>query len=302
MKLSKTQTGEIMIFMEVFLWSLFPVVTTMAFANSNISAVFASAISTLIAAVFFAVILTIQKRWSDFKVVSAWKDILIMTLLIGIGFYGLIFIGIEKTSASEAGIIMLMEIFFSLLLLHFLKKELLTKKVVLGAILMLAGAILVLYNGEFGVNPGNLIILLATMIAPMGNYYSQQARAKVSSSFIMFVRSLISGVFLLAMAFAFGKTSPIGEVNNALIYLVINGIFLLGLTKIFWIEAIHRIPITKAISFGAMAPVFTIIFAYFLLNEVPTFLQICGFVPVIFGAMILTEFKFGKAGVEKMIQ
>lgn len=293
-KLTQTQIGEIFIFMEVFLWSLFPVVTTMAFANSEISAIFASAISTLIAAVFFAVILTIQKRWSDFKVVSAWKDILIMTLLIGIGFYGLIFIGIEKTSASEAGIIMLMEIFFSLLLLHFLKKELLTKKVVCGAILMLAGAILVLYNGEFGVNPGNLIILLATMIAPMGNYYSQQARAKVSSSFIMFVRSLISGIFLLAMAFAFGKTSPMGEVNNALIYLVINGIFLLGLTKIFWIEAIHRIPITKAISFSAMAPVFTIVFAYFLLNEVPTFLQICGFVPVVFGAMILTEFKFKK--------
>ncbi len=286
--------GEILIFMEVFLWSLFPVVTTMAFANSAISAIFASAISTLIAAVFFAVILTIQKRWSDFKVVSAWKDILIMTLLIGIGFYGLIFIGIEKTSASEAGIIMLMEIFFSLLLLHFLKKELLTKKVAVGAILMLVGAILVLYNGEFGVNPGNLIILLATMIAPMGNYYSQQARTKVSSSFIMFVRSLISGIFLLAMAFAFGKTSSIGEVNSALIYLVINGIFLLGLTKIFWIEAIHRIPITKAISFSAMAPVFTIIFAYFLLEEVPTFLQICGFVPVIFGAMILTEFNFRK--------
>ena len=293
-KLTQTQIGEIFIFMEVFLWSLFPVVTTMAFANSNISAIFASAISTLIAALFFAVILTIQKRWSDFKVVSAWKDILIMTLLIGIGFYGLIFIGIEKTSASEAGIIMLMEIFFSLLLLHFLKKELLTKKVALGAILMLAGAILVLYNGEFGVNPGNLIILLATMIAPMGNYYSQQARAKVSSSFIMFVRSLISGIFLLAMAFAFGKTSPMGEVNNALIYLVINGIFLLGLTKIFWIEAIHRIPITKAISFSAMAPVFTIVFAYFLLKEVPTFLQICGFIPVIFGAMILTEFNFRK--------
>ncbi len=293
-KLTQTQMGEILIFMEVFLWSLFPVVTTMAFANSAISAIFASAISTLIAAVFFAVILTIQKRWSDFKVVSAWKDILIMTLLIGIGFYGLIFIGIEKTSASEAGIIMLMEIFFSLLLLHFLKKELLTKKVAVGAILMLAGAILVLYNGEFGVNPGNLIILLATMIAPMGNYYSQQARTKVSSSFIMFVRSLISGIFLLAMAFAFGKTSSIGEVNSALIYLVINGIFLLGLTKIFWIEAIHRIPITKAISFSAMAPVFTIIFAYFLLEEVPTFLQICGFVPVIFGAMILTEFNFRK--------
>ncbi len=293
-KLTQTQIGEIFIFMEVFLWSLFPVVTTMAFANSNISAIFASAISTLIAALFFAVILTIQKRWSDFKVVSAWKDILIMTLLIGIGFYGLIFIGIEKTSASEAGIIMLMEIFFSLLLLHFLKKELLTKKVAVGAILMLVGAILVLYNGEFGVNPGNLIILLATMIAPMGNYYSQQARTKVSSSFIMFVRSLISGIFLLAMAFAFGKTSSIGEVNSALIYLVINGIFLLGLTKIFWIEAIHRIPITKAISFSAMAPVFTIIFAYFLLEEVPTFLQICGFVPVIFGAMILTEFNFRK--------
>ena len=293
-KLTQTQMGEILIFMEVFLWSLFPVVTTMAFANSAISAIFASAISTLIAAVFFAVILTIQKRWSDFKVVSAWKDILIMTLLIGIGFYGLIFIGIEKTSASEAGIIMLMEIFFSLLLLHFLKKELLTKKVAVGAILMLVGAILVLYNGEFGVNPGNLIILLATMIAPMGNYYSQQARTKVSSSFIMFVRSLISGIFLLAMAFAFGKTSSIGEVNSALIYLVINGIFLLGLTKIFWIEAIHRIPITKAISFSAMAPVFTIIFAYFLLEDVPTFLQICGFVPVIFGAMILTEFNFRK--------
>ena len=64
---------------------------------------------------------------------------------------------------------------------------------------------------------------------------------------------------------------------------------LFGISKIFWIEAIHRISITKASAMTACGPLFTIILAYLVLGDEPTVQQLIGVIPVLIGGVLITR-------------
>jgi len=185
-----------------------------------------------------------------------------------------------------------MEDFLILIILNLWKKEKLKRKHIFGAILMVIGALLVLFPGQFQVKEGDLIILLATTLPPFGNYYQQRARKKVSSTVIMFYRSFLSSIFLFALASIFEVRPSTSALMESGIFILVNGIFLMGLIKILWLEGIHRIPITKAISLTAIAPAFTLLFAYFILGEIPTIWQLSGFLPMFIGIFLITAYKF----------
>ncbi len=287
--LTKTQKGEIYILLHALGWSFFPILTLISL--NTLSPIISAGFTSLIGCIALGILLTIQKKWSDIKVTKAWKYLLGASLLIGIGFYGLIFTGISMTTAGDASIIVLMEIFFSMLILRLWGKEKLNKKQVIGSLLMIVGAIFILFQGTLNINMGNLMILFAATLPAAGNYFMQKARAMISSTFIMFSRTLISGTFLVILGFTLSGLPDMTQISNSALSLIINGIFVFGLLKILWVESIHRIPITKALSLNAIAPAFTLIFAYLIINEIPTTTQILGFLPILFGVFLLTNFK-----------
>ena len=124
----------------------------------------------------------------------------------------------------------------------------------------------------------------------MANYYTQLARKEVSATFLMFVRSLIGGLCLLLFSTILGQIATTIEISASLWFLIINGVIILGLSKVLWIEAIHRIPITKALSLlFTIVPPLTLLFAYLILDEVPTWFQITGLVPIMAGMYFLID-------------
>lgn len=285
---SREIQGEIMMFFQNTMWALFPIFVVLTV--SKVTPIFAAAISTLFAALFFAVLITIKREWHEIKVKKSPQRYPYFNFTHWDS-YVLLFIGIEQTSAGNAGIILLMEVFFTMIILGFWKKEKQTIKTIGGGVLMVIGAILVMFKGGFTLNQGDLIILLATTIPPIGNYYAQRARKLVGANMIMFVRSFIAGLFILGLAFLLEQPPSLIDIQQSLLNLFITGFIILGLSKIFWIEAIHRITITKAISLTAYAPAFTLIFAYFILGDVPTIWQILGFLPMLAGVYLITEIR-----------
>lgn len=295
--LTESKKGELYVLSADLLWSLFPIVSI--FSLETLSPLMAAALSTLLAVPFFAAVVTYKKGWHQFRQRSALLYILASALLIGVLFYGLVFVGFRLTTAGNSSIMLLMEVFFTMLILHLWGKEKLKRNDLFGGMLVVFGALIILFPGTLQVNRGDLIILLATAAAPVGNYFSQRARKLVSSEFILFIRSTICGLFLLCLALLLGPSAHGSEIVQALPFLLINGIFLLGLTKIFWTEAIHRISITKAQSLSAIAPAFTLFFAYIFLNETPTLWQIMGFIPIFLGVQLLSDFFPGKETLQK---
>lgn len=285
-KFTTQQQGEILIFLESFLWSFFPIMTLLTV--SGISPLYALSLTTLASTFFFGSIVLIQGQWRKWRHITVWKEFLIMTLLLGILFYFFVFTGLKYTTSGNASIILLMEVFFTFFILRLWGKEYPPKGHVIGATFMLLGAFLVIFKGTLQLNPGDLLILVGTAIPPIGNYFMQILRKNLDTVSILFLRSLISGIFLLVLSWMIGEITPLSL--DLLPYILINGILLFGFSKILWVEAIHRIPVTKAISLNAITPPLTLLFSYLLLQQIPTIWQICGVLPIIIGVLFLTDF------------
>jgi drug/metabolite transporter (DMT)-like permease len=286
--------GEIYVVASAILWSLFPIFSKLSFAS--IPPLFTAAFSILIAAVFFSVMITVKKEWGEIGIKSSWADILHATLIVGVIYYSLSFMGIQRTTAGNVSIIALTEVFFSMTILRVWKKESLRKKYIAGSLLILAGAFVVLFpGGRLQLNGGDLLILAAAAIAPAGNFFQQRAREKVGSNMIMFIRSTLSGICILILAFCFEPVPSILNILTSIFFILANGLLLMGFVKIFWLEGIHRIPITKAVALNSVGPVFTLLFAFLIIGEVPSVWQLMGFLPMLAGIFLLTEFSlFGK--------
>ncbi len=287
MKLPDERIGSIMIFFEAFLWSLFPILTLLSY--KTLSPLFTYSLIMLFSGLTLTLIITLRKKWHELREWSAIKYTLISTFFIGFLFYFLIFIGLKYTTSGNASIVALMEIFFSYIIFNLWYKEKQKGLHLLGAFLMVFGALFILFPGKILFNKGDILILIATIFPPIGNYFSQKARKIISSEMMLFLRTMVVGIIFTALSFMFSTTPSFSDFNNALPWILISSIFLFTISKILWIEGIHRIPVTKAISLSTISPVFTLFFAYLIFHDVPTLWQVLGFIPMAIGVFLILK-------------
>jgi drug/metabolite transporter (DMT)-like permease len=153
---------------------------------------------------------------------------------------------------------------------------------------MLIGACVVLYPNITKLNIGDVLILIAALIAPLGNFFQQRARKTVSSESILFIRSLISAIVIFFLAYIFKENFSYVDFKGSFFFLFINGIFLFGLSKLFWIEGIHRISVTKSNALSSVSSFLTLLFAWIFLQNMPTIWQLLSLVPMGLGVILLS--------------
>lgn len=286
MNLSQERKGEVSIFLHAILWGLFPIITILSF--SKLPPLVSLGASTLLAALFFAVILSIKGKWHEIRNKEALKNIFWTAFFIGILFYVLSYFGLRYTSAGNASIIALTETFFSYLLFHVWRKNYIPVQHIIGSVLMVIGAFIVLYPNASHFQLGDILILGAAFIAPFGNFFQQKARKIVSSESIMFVRSSISAIVIFLLAYISKASFSSFDFKNSFIFILINGVFMFGFSKILWIEGIHRISVTKSNALSGLSPLITLLFAWIFLRNLPTVWQLFSFIPMFLGLMLLS--------------
>lgn len=278
------------------IWSLFPVVITLSF--SSIPALWSAAIGTFISTWFFLTISLFRGQWRKKLTATCKKQIFIACVLIGAGYYTTQYIGTSLTTPGNAAIVSLMEIFFSYFFISVLgRHEKLVLDHVFGSIFMVIGSLFILLPSvSGGFHAGDLIIFFGSMLPPLGNLAMQRARKEASASVIMFWRSLVGSAFLAMLAYYFQGPLQIHQLVESLPVLLVTGLVLLGFSKILWIEAIHRLPITQTISLAAAQPLLTMLFSLLLLGMYPQKMQFYSLPPIIVGMFLLTR----KKGVSKV--
>jgi drug/metabolite transporter (DMT)-like permease len=286
MKPDQERQGEFFILLQALLWSLFPVITILSYGF--LPPLISFGWSTLFAALFFGGVLTLRHRWGEIRDRSSLRDILWATLFLGILYYGLVFFGLRYTSAGNASLIAATEMCFSFIFFHVWRKDFISPKHILGAIFMLIGVFIVLYPNTTKLHLGDLLILMATMIAPFGNYFQQRARERVSSEMILFVRSAVSTPIVLILACLLRERFSITDLKSSAALILINGLLLMGFSKILWVEGIHRISVTKSNALASIAPPLTLLFAWLILHNTPTLFQLLSVVPILFGMALLS--------------
>lgn len=285
--LSEQRKGEALLLLERLLWSLFPIVTVLSF--SHVPSLVAFAWTTLCSGIFFAAILVYKGTWREMYNRDLWRYLIWVALSIGVCFYGLYFFGLSKTTPGNAALIALFEVFTSFIFFHVLRKDSITKEHVLGAFFMVLGAVIVLAPSATTFGGGDILILCATLFPPLGNYFQQRAREIASSETIMFMRTLLATPVIFFLAYVFAPQVSFADIWNGLPIFLVNGIFLMGLTKLLWIEVIHRMSVTKAAALGSISPLITLFFAWLILNQAPSALQLLSNIPFILGVLLLTD-------------
>ncbi len=292
--MKEEKKGDIYIIIGTAVWSLFPVITVLGL--KGIPSTLALFWTTVFATIFFLVIVATRNRWKELLNVTVWKYEIAVVIFIGILYYGLYFYGLSKTTPANGAIVALFEIVTSYVFFQLFRGEHFSRKQIIGSLFAVAGALVVLVPRSGAFQIGDLAIFFATFFPPVGNWFQKKARELASSETTMFIRNLLTiPVLYLALIFVL-KTNPINfNISQVLIWLLINGMVIMGVTKILWLEGIHRMTVTKALAFSSLAPLGTMFFSWLFLHQSPTPVQFLSLPLLVVGTFFLTGVSFKKS-------
>lgn len=285
---SRQGQGEFFVISSCILEAWFPIaVFYLAHSLGGIHAFFYSL-------VIAATVLSLYSFWSgayhQLSNRAVYGDLLKTSLLMA-SLFSLIFVGAQYTTASHVALIIFLQLLFAYLYFQRRAEETLDPTHLLGAILMGAGAIVVLFpmDEQWQLNVGDLLVLLAAMLAPLGNFYQKRARKSIDGANILLVRSLIGLPVVYILAVLFEVTPNWQQIESQLGWLVFLGLGIFVVAKLLWMESLHRLSIAKVNALYAVSPLLTLVLAYWLLNEVPSLLQMLAVIPILLGGYFITR-------------
>ena len=155
---------------------------------------------------------------------------------------------------------------------------------------MISGAVIVFLPDvikDATVNRGDLLIAAAVTLAPFLNFFQRRARETMRNETILLVRAAVGFPYLLLLAYLFNQTTTFDALWSIFPILAFGGIIVFGLSKVFWLEAMRRIPVVNANAINAMGPVATLLFAFVVVGEIPNAFQLLALIPLLGGAFLL---------------
>lgn len=292
--------GNMYILAEMVLWSLFPIVSLLGLSGmASITSLFWV---NLFATIFFLVLMFWRGKWKELGIKKVWYYTFGVVFFICVMLYGLYFIALPKTTPTNASIVALFEIVPTYFFFHIIRKEAFKKSHILGVLLAVIGTLIVLLPNTDGVHSGDWLILFAIFFPPIGNWFQQKARQIASAESILFLRHALSSVVFLVLIFAFGGSLQIEAFKEVFGWLLLNGVVIFGLSKVFWVEAIHRMSVTRALAITSVGPIFTAIFSWIILGQAPTITQLLAIPFLVASICILTNISiFNKKTKIKLI-
>lgn len=287
-KIESERQGELLIICEVLVYAFFPIVVN--YTTKLMPPILFAGVSTIMAGVALFTYILIKKQLPKLKNIQALKYILAVTLFVIIIPSILIFTGTSKTSGINTTILLQTEILFAFLICGVFVGEKITPQRIGGAIIVVIGAIAILYNGTLQINRGDLLIVAGAFFFPIGSIYGKKALKLTTPAVILLVRSFLGGMILVLISLLFEnyQVSFSGYVVDNFKFILLNGAFICGLARLLWYEGLKHLDISKATSLAMSYPAFSLFYAYVFLKEIPTIFQGIGFIIIFCGIFILT--------------
>jgi len=287
----REKEGVILVIICVFIHGALPILGK--YGVSLVHPLFFAALTNLIAAA--GLISIILYRSESIKKLINRKYFFSLLL---IGFFGttisniLFFYGVKLTSGINSSILLQVEPIYALFIGYIILNEKVTLRQILATIVIVFGTLLVVYQGTFSLNWGDLLVLGTPFCYQIGHIFSKRLlnQRQLSPLFIAAGRTLYGGIFLFIISQAFGvyEYEKLKELN-ILGILVFYGLVIYGLTYYTFYESIKRINLSKATAIISIYPAVSIILAGFVLNEAPDYYQMGGFLIILFGVIYLSS-------------
>ena len=205
----------------------------------------------------------------------------------------LYFVGLRETSASDAALLANGEMVFTVLVAALFFGEKLSKKGLLSLGLLAIGIIAVITGLQFSTSianfsdPGHVLILAATLLWGIDNNVTSAITERVNVARIIQLKALIAGGGLLFIAFLFheAKVADFDQFLEVFLF----GLIVFSGSAFLSIQTLKRLgAITTTIVFP-ITSVFGLFFAYVLLGETISAVQIGSVIVIILGIYLLTR-------------
>jgi drug/metabolite transporter (DMT)-like permease len=203
------------------------------------------------------------------------------------------FVGLQQSTASDAALLGNGEMVFTVVIATMFFGERLSRKGFFALTLLAFGIVAVITDFQFSSTsvsltaPGHILILAATFLWGVDNNVTSAITERVNVARIIQIKAIISGVGLFAIAYLLHDL--VVKNMSDLLYVFIFGVVVFSGTAFLSIQSLKRLgPITTTIVFP-ITSVFGLIFAYVLLGEDITILQVGSVIVIIFGIYLLTR-------------
>jgi len=199
--------------------------------------------------------------------------------------------GLQYTTPANAAILAQVEVVYSLILTHFMLKEKITRKQLMGTGLVVFGTLLILYNERFSPRwKGDLLILSMPWMYQVSHIFAKKLPADFSPERIASSRAFYAALVMIPIVlwrlfsggahFAF-KAGPV----SALLFF---GLCLNGFVMVLWYRAIRHMELSKATAIILSYPVMTFIISVLTGMEKMHIYQIAGLACAMGGAYWVT--------------
>ncbi len=246
-----------------------------------------------------AVIFLVPLVWRKEKKLIPPKEAILPLFLMGVTgvalFQALQFMALERTSATNVGLISTLNMFSIAAFSFFFLKEKMNSLQFLSMFVSLSGVLLVLSKGNFELlfsmelNVGDLYMLAAVGMWGMYSVCSKWAMATVSPMMSI----LYSGIFGLIVLLPFNISSfKVTNIDASFVQSILyTGLISTVLCMVLWNIGVHKLGPNTSGLFLNFNPVFTAVLAFAFLGEKMTWIQAAGSVIVIAGCVLFTILK-----------
>ncbi|MGZ2370063.1 DMT family transporter [Ancylomarina sp. YFZ004] len=209
--------------------------------------------------------------------------------------------GLKYVSSTIGAVIISTIPLFSPIAAYYFHKEKLGKMNILGILISIIGVAIIIFNKSFSliVSPIGLTCLFIAVGSAVGySVVLKKLAAKYNPVTLVTYQNTLGMIYFLPLFLIldwqhFIQAVPTQEVLTALLLLAVFGS---TLAFICFTYGLNHLGITKSNIFINVIPVFTAIFAYFVIDESLSFQKIIGMMVVI-GGLFLSQLKFRKKAV-----
>ncbi len=285
-KNKEERLGELIIMIEVFMHSLWPV-------GAHYGATQMPQIQFLGLIFLISSGLFLFTTWRRREFSQLWK----LKNLLWLSAYTLFFMTLPYllivyatrfSSAINTTLLTQSEAIFAAILGFFILGEDLSRNKVLGISFILLANAVILYNGEALIDPANLVLALAPFLFVFGNMIAKKLQGEgVGWSPLLLFRTVAGGACLLVLSYFVEGAQPIEP--RLWPFLILFSFFIMGVSKILWQLALHRLDVSKVTGLGMIYPFMSLIIAYFWLGEIPNEYQWIGVLFTAIGVGLLMK-------------
>ena len=206
----------------------------------------------------------------------------------------LYFTGLEQTTASEASVLTIGEILFTVLIAQLFFGEQIRLIGYVGVILVLFALFIIIvnYNSQIlndalRINYGDLLIIASAFFWAMDNNISKIVSHKMNAAKIVQLKSLIGGSLLMAIVITLGIKINISLTQIPSIILLGTGGFAASI--FFFLQSLKRIGTIKTIIIFSTSSIFGVIFSITFLHEQLQTTLLYGIPIMIFGIYLINR-------------